>query len=551
MQKSLKKQIINYFLCMLIAIMIGGSFVFYGIYNIYSINNIQNKLAASSIATLNSATAHLKWTEDLNTSINTNKEFKGSLDSKACSFGKWLSSKDEQEIESAKINDSINKIVPLHEEIHGGAESIINLKNTNKDLAYKTYLAEIVPKVDMIVENLYIISQEYSNMASDYGNKLNLIIVQTLIICVIVVLMIIIAAIILGRKIIKDAINPVVEATNATKELEKGNLSIEISSEKDNEFGELVNSLSRAIKNLNGYVNSIDKVMCSMADGNFDIDIKDHFVGDFASIEKSLSGFSNRISNTLGQVNNASQNVNSAANQVAMNSQIIASSTNSQTQLIEDLLKVTMQIAGDTQDNNDNLKKTEVLFNDTVRSMEKGNGEMKNLTQAMSEINGTSGEIKKIVKTIEDIAFQTNILALNAAIEAARAGVAGKGFSVVAEEVRELAKKTSEAAKSTVSLIDNSVSAAQKGSRFAGSMTEVLDEISEKSNNVLQIITEVSEASSKQALAINVINEDIEQISNIIQDMSASSQEGAATAEELSTQTDSLNELVSQFKLRR
>ena len=550
MKNSLKKQIRNNFALIISAILIGGAVVIYGMYNIYSINIIQNELSKASRDTLDSANAHIKWVDSLNISINSGTEFKGSLDPTTCSFGVWLNSQDVNSIQNENIKKSLDTIIPLHESIHKGADSILSVSKIDKEKAYKTYISDIVPTVDTIVSNLYSISDEYSVMAAEQGQLLKVEIIKTLILCTSAILLIAIAAFLLSRKIIHDAINPVIEATLAVKELEKGNLSINLNSDKNNEFGEMINTLNSAMKNIKSYVNEIDRVMDQMSNGSFDINIEENFIGDFISIENSISNFSKNISDTLSQVNNVAENVNMASAQVAQNAQMIASGTNAQTQLVDDLQDITSEISKAVEKNNQNLIETEKLFTDTVSTVEDGTNEMHNLSDSMEEINQTSEEIKKIVKTIEDIAFQTNILALNAAIEAARAGVAGKGYAVVADEVGNLANKTTEAAKNTVNLIENSVLAAQKGDYHAKNMSRLLNEIYEKSENVLGIMNLVSEASNKQTNSIFRINDDISEIASLIQNMASSSEEGAATAEELSTQTDMLNELVSEFKLK-
>lgn len=550
MKNSLKKQIKKYFSVIIAAILLGGFVVIYGMYNIYTININQNELSESSRKTLDSATAHVKWVEALNTSINSNKEFEGSLNPETCSFGEWLKSENLDDIENQEIKEALDKIIPLHEKIHEKAGKIIELKNVDHSKAYDMYLKEIVPTVNIIVDNLYKISDEYAGMANQKSMELNKAILRTLIICIIAISMIAISALILARKIIRDAIDPVVEATNAVKELEAGNLSVRLESQKDNEFGILINTLSSSIGNINTYVYEIDRIMNEMSNGNFDITTNVDFIGDFESIENSIESFSNHISDTLRHVNTASENVSMASSQVAQNAQFVADRTNSQIRLIDDLIDTAELIAKEAENNNQNLMKTEQLFRDTVLTVENSNEEMKNLIDSVEEINQTSEEIKKIIKTIEDIAFQTNILALNAAVEAARAGAAGKGFSVVADEVRNLANKTSEAAKSTVTLIENSVIAAEKGNHHAKGMGNLLNEIYEKSENVLNIMNHVSEASNKQTDSVMIINKDIEEIAGLIQSMASSSEEGAATAEELSTQTDMLNELVYEFTLK-
>ena len=514
MNNSLKKQLGRYVAVILAAIILGGSIVVYGIYDIYRLNKEQKFLMESSVTTLKSATGHLEWIDNLNISINTGAEFTGKLDPAACLFGEWLDSQDIDQIENEEIKAQLMKIIPLHETIHHRAGDIIPLVETDQEAAYSIYVEEMVPTVDSIVESLSIMSQEYEGMIS------------------------------------KEAIDPVLDVTNAISELEKGNLSIDISSDRDNEFGYMINSLSRAVKNIGSYVKDIDSIMSQMEQGNFDVELDRDFTGDFSAIKSSINGFAGNISQTLSNVSMASENVNMAAGQVSMTSQMVASGTSSQKELVDDLLGLTSEISADAENNNSSLSQAAVLFDETVQFMDRGTQEMANLSSAMDEINDTSQEIKKIVKTIEEIAFQTNILALNAAIEAARAGAAEKGFSVVADEVRNLAVKTAEAVNITVSLIENSTSAAEKGDHYARSMSEVIEEISQKSGAVLETINQVAKASSKQTEAVSEINKDIEEIAGLIQNMASSSEEAAATSEELSTQTDMLNDLIAQFRLK-
>lgn len=550
MNNSLKKQLGRYFAVILAAIILGGSIVVYGIYDIYRLNQEQKILMESSVTTLKSATGHLEWIDNLNISINTGNQFTGKLDPTACLFGEWLDSQDIDQIENEDIKAQLMKIIPLHETIHHRAGDIIPFIETDKEAAYSIYVEEMVPTVDSIVESLNIISQEYEGMASHYSDKLEKDILWTIVTAAGVITLILIAAAVVARKITREAIDPVIDVTNAISELEKGNLSIDISSDRDNEFGYMINSLSRAVKNIGSYVKDIDSIMSQMEQGNFDVELDRDFTGDFSAIKNSINGFAGNISQTLSNVSMASENVNMAASQVSMTSQMVASGTSSQTELVDDLLGLTSEISAGAENNNRSLSQATVLFDETVQFMDRGSQEMSNLSSAMDEINDTSQEIKKIVKTIEEIAFQTNILALNAAIEAARAGAAGKGFSVVADEVRNLAVKTAEAVNITVSLIENSTSAAEKGDHYARSMSEVIEEISQKSSAVLETINQVAQASSKQTEAVSEINKDIEEIAGLIQNMASSSEEAAATSEELSTQTDMLNDLIAQFRLK-
>jgi len=210
-----------------------------------------------------------------------------------------------------------------------------------------------------------------------------------------------------------------------------------------------------------------------------------------------------------------------------------------------------MEISDKVTTNADISKVANQLSNETSQEVQNGNQHMQKMTQAMTEISETSGEIGKIINTIEDIAFQTNILALNAAVEAARAGAAGKGFAVVADEVRNLATKSAEAAKNTTDLIEQTVSAVANGSKIADDTANSLLAVVEKTSKVNSLIGEIAKASEDQATSISQVTLGVEQISGVVQSNSATAEESAAASEELNAQADMLRDLVSQFKINQ
>ncbi|NLP25785.1 MAG: methyl-accepting chemotaxis protein, partial [Clostridiales bacterium] len=217
---------------------------------------------------------------------------------------------------------------------------------------------------------------------------------------------------------------------------------------------------------------------------------------------------------------------------------------------IEELSASINEIAVQVKENADNVNTATKYVNETIDVIVESTNEMNNMLAAMNDINNSSNEIAKIIKVIDDIAFQTNILALNAAVEAARAGTAGKGFAVVADEVRNLALKSADAAKQTTALIENSIATVQHGSSLAEKAAGSLEVVATKSNLVGETIEHVLVASNEQAQSIEQINTGVEQISSVVQTNSATAEESAAASEELSGQADMLKNLVSEFRLK-
>ena len=217
---------------------------------------------------------------------------------------------------------------------------------------------------------------------------------------------------------------------------------------------------------------------------------------------------------------------------------------------IEELTASIEQVSTQTKINAENASKANGMAEQAKNYAVTGNEQMKEMLKAMDEINESSNNINKIIKVIDDIAFQTNILALNAAVEAARAGQHGKGFAVVAEEVRTLAGRSANAAKETTALIEDSIKKSGEGTRIAKETAEALAKIFNEVNAVSGLVGDINNASNEQAAAIAQINQGIMQVSQVVQENSATSEESAAASEELSGQAEILYDLISQFKLK-
>jgi methyl-accepting chemotaxis protein len=279
------------------------------------------------------------------------------------------------------------------------------------------------------------------------------------------------------------------------------------------------------------------------------VELKNDHEGEFAKLKVALLNVSDTLKKTIGKIKESSYSINMNAEQVSAGAQTLAQGTTEQASAIEELSAEINEIYATIVHNAEYAENAGNKALEASKEVEQGNVQMRDMLAAMDEISNSSNEIGKIIKVIDDIAFQTNILALNAAVEAARAGSAGKGFAVVADEVRNLAGKSAEAAKQTTALIENSIRAINNGTMLAGKTGKSLVEIVDRTSETNDLINEIVKASSGQTVSVNQIKGGIEQISSVIQQNAATAENSAANSEELSGQVQLLNDLVNHFKL--
>ncbi|MDF1495403.1 methyl-accepting chemotaxis protein [Caproiciproducens sp. CPB-2] len=344
---------------------------------------------------------------------------------------------------------------------------------------------------------------------------------------------------------------PVNEMAVAAESIAQGKLDVDVTYSSRDEIGSLARSLQSAAGTLKLYVADISDKLGRMAKGDMTADITQEYAGDFAPIKQALMQISDELNNTLAAIDTSAEQVNSGAAQVSDGSQELAQGATEQASSVEELAASVTEVSGKVSETADNVRVMAGYVKDTVAQVEQGNEQMRQMLSSMEEISNTSSEIGKIIKVIDDIAFQTNILALNAAVEAARAGSAGKGFAVVADEVRNLASKSANAAKQTTSLIEGSIQSVKNGTAIAGRTAKELNEIAAKVGLVGETIVKIDMASSDQAAAIEQITTGVDQVSAVVQTNSATAEESAAASEELSAQADMLRKLVGAFQLKK
>ncbi len=368
--------------------------------------------------------------------------------------------------------------------------------------------------------------------------------------CVVCMLLLIIAIGIVINRMIK----PLVHLNGIANRIADGEMDIEVDVYAKDEVGDLAESITQIVDRLHVYKDYIDEiagVMEEIGDGNLEFELKHEYEGEFKRLKQAMLDIQCTLTDTMMNIAHTANQVAGSAGQVANGAQSLAQGSTEQASSMEELTATVTDISNHVQHTAENAKEARQQAADTSAVVSICDRQMNQMEKAMGEIGQKSEEIGKIIKVIEDIAFQTNILALNAAVEAARAGSAGKGFAVVADEVRNLAGKSAEASKNTAALIEASIHAAENGLKIVNETADSLKQVVEKTKNTTTTIDEIAGATEEQATSISQVTEGIEQISNVVQTNSATSQESAAASEELSGQSQILKDLISKFRFNR
>ena len=376
------------------------------------------------------------------------------------------------------------------------------------------------------------------------------------IIAIILTIIIFAVAIMISSRIRKTLVRvimePMTQIENAAVMLRKGELDVDIQYESKDEFGKLANNLRESCHTLHEIVTDAGHILTEMADGNFNVNttIEEQYVGEFTSLIQAMRNMNRKLNETLNNINSASDQVAIGSSQLAESAQTLAEGATEQAGAIEELTATIENINSSAATTATQADAASEKAKQAELDAEKSRQDLLDLTNAMQRINDTSRKIQNIIGEIEDIASQTNLLSLNASIEAARAGDAGRGFGVVADQIGKLADDSAKSAVNTRELLERSLVEIENGSEITKKTVDILNNILDSMKEFADSAAKSSETARSQSDMLEQVEKAIEQISEVVQSNSASAQETSATSEELSAQADTLKNLISQFQFR-
>lgn len=549
MSKSIKKSVLIRVVASICSTLLCCAVVNVGMTQIKKVD-LENEQSTELLKSIQSAEiAHYKWCNSLSQAVYAGKEFTGSSDPTVCSLGGWIYNSDN--LTDKTIISLRDEIEPIHKELHGYAEETINLIKTNPAKAKQFYEQTVQTTVGNLITKLDKIIEKSEENATVSGQKMNNVINIVAVLSTIFFIISIACLVMLIAYVIKNIILPILKLTEESKPIANGDLKIKFSYKSHDEIGSLVDTLTKSMHLIQSYIADITRVTDELASGNFDVKTSERYVGDFSEIEHSVDKLTKSLSYALSQIAIASSSVSDNAEQMSNTAQMLAQGAITQSEAVDELRSRLDKMAIDARENAKMAISAQSDTEKTSEQLAKSDKDMQAMVAAMNDISNASSSIGDIIKTIEAIAFQTNILALNAAVEAARAGTAGKGFAVVANEVRSLASQSDHAAKATKELIENSIAAVERGNTIVSNVSDVLKKTLEFSKHSAEGMVKITKAVQGESEIIEKTAEGINQIAEVVHTNSATSEETAAISQQMFAQSQQLQNHTKTFNLRK
>lgn len=517
------------------------------------INSSYRQLAqarANQIGTQEAITAHYQWLDKLTVSVQTGAEFTGSLDHTTCALGKWMSSVSDADLTDPEIKAAVTAVQDPHQKIHGLAEQVLTQSKTDPDRAYKQYAEEIEPNTRKVIALLGTISGRYKTISDDTSQRLGQFIFFSLVANLLLAAGAIAFALPYSRSVAQKIAAPIHAVADWSHQLSLGAENLDFGADDmsqygDNEIGMMFCSFQRMAQSIADNVHVIRRV----AEGDMTAFVNIRSSKD--SLGQNLYRMVQANDLMFNEILLIAQKVAVGSDQIATVSQSLMESAHVQADSVRDLSGA-IDLASDLVVQNDRKTKEATGISDRVRADAQISSEkIRQLVESVEEIRTSSQQVSRVIKTIDDIAFKTNILALNAAVEAARAGEAGKGFAVVANEVRQLALSSATAVTESKLLIESTIHKTEDGSRISNEASETFHQIISEVDEILNLILEISAASEQQMMGIAHVRAEITQISQSASSNAEISAQSSGASHAMRENADTLKSAMSKFNLRQ